>query len=106
MNEKILQCMRWAIYMEIPTLVVGVFLFWGSIHSGGPTFYASTILVPPLLLDVYGYLPKSSLSLWVMVVAFLQYLICLLVSFVLVSLRNRSQSDREKSNSDRDLLSK
>lgn len=79
--------MRWAIYIEIPLLAVGLFLFLGSLHSGGPLFYASAIFVPPLLLDIFGLLPASNFPIWLAMVASLQYMLCLLVAFVVVSLR-------------------
>ena len=36
-------------------------------------FYASAILVPPLLLDIFGLMPAGNFPMWLTVVALLQY---------------------------------
>jgi hypothetical protein len=78
MKNKIARCARWAVYLEIPTLLVGLALFLGSLHSGGISIYLSGVFVPPLFLYIYGVFQTGSFLMWLVEVIVMQYGYCLI----------------------------
>jgi hypothetical protein len=59
------------------TSAVGIPLFMASIHSGGPALWLSAVLVPPLFLDIAGYLKVEHFVVWLLTIGVLQVLLVL-----------------------------
>ncbi len=86
MKNEIARCARWAAYFEVPTLLVGLALFFGSLHSGGISLYLSGVFVPPLFLYIYGIFQTGNFFTWLAVVTVMQYGYCLLVVCISITL--------------------
>jgi len=74
--------LKWALYLEIPTLMIGLILFFGSLRSGGTWFYLSGAFVPPLLLYICRILPTGYFFPWLAIVAMLQFICCLAIVYI------------------------
>jgi general stress protein CsbA len=72
-RQKAARCLGWAICIEIASLVVGLFLFFGSIHSSAVMIYASAVIVPALFLVIFGLLRPDNFLTMVITVAALQF---------------------------------
>jgi len=80
--DPVKKYLQWSLYLEIPTLPIGLFLFFASLRSGGTWFHLSGVFVPPLLLYIHGILPTGYFFPWLAIVAILQFICCLAVVYV------------------------
>jgi hypothetical protein len=95
-KQKAARCLGWAICIEIASLIVGLFLFFGSIHSSAVMICASAVIVPPLFLVIFGLLRPDNFLTMVITVAALQFPVSLLAAFVVVTVRDSYGSRRNR----------
>lgn len=93
MNHKDL--MLSAIILSVSTSFVGLILFLGSMHSGGTSFYVGMFLMPPLYLFNTSLALFGNFTLDIMLVLFLQYILCLLLVYLFNKLKNIRLSNGE-----------
>ena len=61
------------------TAFIGLFLFFGSIHSGGSAFYVSMYFMPSLYLLYLSIIPLNSMLFSLFLVLALHYILWLLI---------------------------
>ena len=68
-----------ALIITLVTGVIGIILFFGSIHGGGMSFYMGMVLLPPLYLFYAELLFIDNVLVIIAVVLLIQYLLWLVV---------------------------
>jgi len=78
------------------TAFIGLFLFFGSIHSGGSAFYISMYFIPSLYLLYLGIIPFNNMLFSLLLISVLHYILWLLIVLSINKIIERKK-DREKS---------
>jgi len=87
-----------ALILAVPTSLVGFILFFGSVHSGGTSFFAGMYFMPPLYLFYKSIWLLDNFFIDISLVLLLQYILCFLIVYLFAKLQNMDQSNNENQN--------
>ncbi len=86
--DKVRRLGWWILAIWLTLTVIGLAIYVGSIHSGGTSLYVAAALVPPLYLDIKGFLRIDNFAVWLLVVAGLQLVFCGVVVSAIAAVRS------------------
>lgn len=84
-----------ALVLSAITGLIGLVLFFGSVHAGGASFFAGMFFMPFLYLDYKGLVPIDSLLITIILGLVAQFIIC----YFIVTLTKRILSTLNGNNS-------
>ena len=75
------QTLKTALIITLLTGVVGLALFFGSVHSGGTPFYLGMVFLPPLYLLYADLIPINNLFVIAAIALVIQYYFWVIIIF-------------------------
>ena len=70
-----------ALIITLITGVIGLTLFFGSVHGGGTPFYLGMVFLPPLYLLYADLVPFNNLLVIITIALFIQYIFWMVILY-------------------------